>query len=327
MNKNLFTNLILIIPIIGLLYYYQGCSSTDDAVTPSTNEILANGTLTPTNRTTVQGNLFASDQNGNPLQGLDASNVVARLRWDVKDGSGSDSVTGTVSLTQAIQKDIAGAFIMDYSPSMQQQQITCMQNGVKAFINRMDTFDLAEIVKFSNDVVVVQALTNNKTLLLQAADSIVDLGEGSSLYESMYQGLVDVKNLSFEEYVRAVLTFSDGGDSTSSVSKNEMIDVALEYGVPIYTVGLLSNPYSQESLDLKNIADTTGGFYFRVSPDTCIALITLYRRINSQLNNSYNLSITWPEPGLPPQGTIVRAIISINFNNFTIRFTKAYMLP
>ena len=106
-----------------------------------------------------------------------------------------------------------------------------------------------------------------------------------------------------------------------------MIDEALSYGIPIFTVGLLSNPYSQESLDLKQIADTTGGFYYRVSPDTCIALVTLYNRINAQLNNSYNLSINWPEPELPPQGTIVRAIIIINYNNFIFRFPKAYILP
>jgi len=326
MNKKIFINLILIIPVVGFLYYFSGCSTDDDAVNPEGDEISANGTITPVNRTQVQGNMFVSDHNGNPIQGLDASNIVARLKWNTAD-NGMDSIDGVVILSTTTNKDLAAAFTMDYSPSMQPPLITCMQNGVKAFIYLMRPFDFAEIIKFSDEVVVMQSLTNNKALLIQAIDTNIDLGQGSSLYQSMYQGISDVKYESYDEYVRTVITFTDGGDSTSSVSREEMIDLAIEYGVPLFTVGLLSNPYSQESLDLKQIADTTGGFYYRVSPDTCITLITLYNRINAQLNNSYNLSINWLEPELPLAGTLVRAIIIINYNNFIFRFTKPYILP
>ena len=325
MHYKIFSKLLILISITTVVICLSKCSTNDDAVNPDNNEITANGTITPVNRTQVQGNMFVTDRNGNPIQGLDASNIVARLRWNTAD-NGMDSVDGIVALTPTTNKHLAAALTMDYSPSMQPPLINCMQNGVKVFINRMDTFDLGEIIKFSDEVVVMQPLTNNKALLLQAVDTNIDLGQGSSLYQSMYQGIIDVKYESFEEYVRTVITFTDGGDSTSYISREDMIDEALAYGVPIFNVGLLSDPNSQESLDLKQIADTTGGFYYRVSPDTCIALITLYHRINAQLNNSYNLSITWPEP-LPTQGTIVRAIIIINYNNFIFRFTKAYILP
>lgn len=325
MHYKIFSKIIIIISITTVVICLSKCSSDDDAVNPGGNEISANGTITPVNRTQVQGNMFVVDQNGNPITNLETQNVVARLRWNTAD-KGMDSIDGVVSLSPTTNKDLAAALTMDYSPSMQPPLITCMQNGVKAFINRMDTFDLGEIIKFSDEVVVMQSLTNNKTLLLQAVDTTIDLGQGSSLYQSMYQGIIDVKYESYEEYVRTVITFTDGGDSTSYTSREEMIDEALANGVPIFTVGLLSNPYSQESLDLKQIADTTGGFYYRVSPDTCIALVTLYNRINAQLNNSYNLRVTWPDE-IPSSGTIVRAIIIINYNNFIFRFTKAYILP
>jgi len=326
MYYKIFSKFIILISITTVVICLSKCSTDDDAVNPEGDEITANSTITPVNRTQVQGNMFVVDRNGNPITNLETSNIVARLRWNTAD-NGMDSVDGVVSLSPTTTKDLAAAFTMDYSPSMQPPLITCMQNGVKAFIYLMRPFDMAEIIKFSDEVVVMQSLTNNKVQLLQAVDTTIDLGQGSSLYQSMYQGIIDVKYESFEEYIRTVITFTDGGDSTSYISREDMINEALAYGVPIFNVGLLSNPYSQESLDLKQIADTTGGFYYRVSPDTCIALITLYNRINAQLNNSYNLSINWSEPELPLPGTLVRAIIIINYNNFIFRFTKPYILP
>ena len=327
MNKKIFTSLILLVSVIGLIYYFPGCSTTDDILNPTdTDQIYANGSLTPVNRTTVSGNMFVTDQNGNPIQGLDAGNITARLRWDVLDIP--DSVLGTVTITQATQNDIASALSMDYSGSMGTTQIQCMEDGVRAYINGMSSTDLAEIIKFSSTVGVMQGFTNNKTLLLQAVDSaFAGAGGLTALYQSIYQGLLDANLISASQYLRTVVAFTDGAENNSTVTKSTMINESLSSGIPVFTVTLSSDSNSIYALDMKNIADTTGGFPFIVDPNNCGVLTNIYQLINAQLNNAYSITIVWPTSGLPPTGTQVTAVVYVTYQGLTAMFQRSYIIP
>lgn len=325
MNKKIFASLILIVSVIGLLYYFPGCSTTDDILNPTASQIYANGSLTPVNRTTVSGNMFVTDQNGNPIQGLDANNITARLRWDVLDAP--DSVLGTVTITPSTQQNIAAANTMDYSGSMTALQIQCMENGVKAYINAMSSTDIAEIIKFSATVGVMQGFTNNKTLLLQAVDSLFSgAGGTTALYQSIYQGLLDANGQPASQYLRAVIAFTDGMENASTVTRSTMIDQALSTGIPVFTV-TLSDSNGGGVFDMKNIADTTGGFPFIVDPNNCGTLSTIYQQINNQLNNAYSITITWPSANLPPSNTQVTAVVYVTYNGLTASFQRSYNIP
>ena len=325
MNKKLLRNLVLLISIVGLLYYLPGCSTDDPIVTP-TDELFANGSLTPTSRTQVQGNMFVTDENGNPIQGLDASNIVARLRWNAKDAP-PDSVTGTVTLTQATQNDIAAALTMDYSGSMGNTQIQCMENGVTAYINSMSASDMAEIIKFASDDSVMQAFTDNKTLLLQAVSAYFPGAGGmTALYQSIYQGVIDANGVS-SQYLRTVVAFTDGAENNSTIARSTMIDQALNTGIPVFTVTLTDYPTGTYALDMKNIADTTGGFPFVVDPDNCSQLNTIYQQINNQLNSAYSITIDWPPTNLPIPGTEVTAVVYVTYEGLTAMFTRTYLIP
>jgi len=328
MNKKLIVNLVLIISIFGLLYYFQGCS-TDDALISPEDELFANGSLTPTSRTQVQGNMFVTDQNGNPIQGLDASNIVARLRWNAKDNAALDSVEGTVTITQSTTQEIAAALTMDYSSSMYQQQIQCMEDGVTAYINSMGATDMGEIIKFSDNADVIQAFTDNKTLLLNAVNATYPGAGGlTALYQSIYQGLIDANGVS-SQYLRTVVAFTDGGENNSTVTRSTMIDQALNTGMPVFTVTLTDAPTSFAALDMKNIADTTGGFPFVVDPNNCGTLSTIYQQINNQLNSAYSITIDWPDtnPPLPPALTDVTAVVYVNYEGLTAMFSRTYQIP
>ena len=327
MNKKIFASLILIVSVIGLMYYFPGCSTTDDILNPTASQIYANGSLTPVNRTTVSGNMFVTDQNGNPIQGIDAGNITARLRWDAKD-TPPDSVLGTVTITTAIQQDIASALSMDYSGSMGTTQIQCMEDGVRAYINGMSSTDLAEIIKFSSDDSVMQAFTNNKTLLLAAVSAFFPgAGGATALYQSIYQGLLDANGISASQFLRTVVAFTDGVENNSSITRSTMINESLSSGIPVFTVTLASDSNSTAVLDMKNIADTTGGFPFIVDPNNCGVLTNIYQLINAQLNNAYSISITWPSANLPPPNTPVTAVVYVTYNGLTAMFQRTYNIP
>ena len=108
-----------------------------------------------------------------------------------------------------------------------------------------------------------------------------------------------------------------------------MITNALTLGIPIYTIGLLdfySGTTGDPGKDMKNIADTTGGFYFRIPPDTCSGLSNIYNTINGQLNGAYSLAVTWPSTGLPPSGTTVTAVVTVVYEGLSASFQKVYVI-
>lgn len=313
--------------IILTIFLLNGCNKSDDPVS-STGVTLVNvnGSLAQISRTELQGTMFVTDQNNNPITSITSSNVSAVLNW-VGDGN----VNGTVSVQTGTGggQDIAAVTTMDYSGSMGSDQILCMENGVKAYINAMKTTDLTEIIKFDDNVIVVQPFTSDKGLLTMAVDSNLNLGGSTALYQSIFQGTEDVKTINPSQYIRCVVAFTDGGENASAVSREQMISNALTSGIPIYTIGLLdyySGTIGSAGTDMRNIADTTGGFYFRIPPDTCSGLNQIYNTISGQLNNAYSITITWPASGLPAPGTTVTAVITVAYNNLTASFQKQYII-
>lgn len=320
--KNYFLIFVFAISIFSM-FIFQGCDESVVDPNPGVTSVNANGTITPTSRTEARGTMFVTDQDGNPIS-INSSNVTASLNWAT-----DNPVVGTVTITQNSTSglNISSGMTMDYSGSMGQAQITCMEDAVRAYINAMPNTNIAEIIKFGTTVQVMQTYTNNKTDLLNSVNASPSVGGSTALYQSIFVALNNAAMVNSSQYVRTVVAFTDGGENASSVSRSNMLQASFSSGIPVFTVGLLNNPNSSASLDMQNIADTTGGFYFRVSPDSCGVLVDLYNSINAQLNNSYSITITWPNTGLPPAGTLVNAVIIVTVNSVTAQFTKSYIIP
>lgn len=326
--------IVLLVSFVSIILfvYLNGCNKDDNVVQSGQQQTVTklntNGTIVPVNHTQASGSMFITDQNGNPINGITASNVTAQLRWGTVDNPLDSGTAGIVTLTSNSQtgSNVAGAITMDLSGSMGTDQINCMKNAVLTYINAMKSNDLSEIIKFSSTVSVIQAFTSNKDLL-RVADTSYWSGEGGStaLYESIYQGTNDVK-VQPSNLVRTVVAFTDGIENYSTVSRATMISNALSSGIPIYTIFLYGDTMNTAYRDMKNIADTTGGFNFWSKPDSCNNLSQIYSKISGQLSGSYNISIDW-QGTIPPSGTVVRAVITTTYNNLTSSFTRSFVLP
>lgn len=329
--KYTFKSILLIISVASIVSWFVSCKiDVTNPRGPMITAINTNGTVAQLNRTTVRSTLFATDQNNNPILGLSSSDIIAKLVWTSPT---PDSVIGTVSLVHNVSegKNVAAALTMDYSESMWESQIECMKNGVRTYVTRIGNDDQTEIIKFDHRIIVAQPFTNNKQLLYNAIDSNYALYGSTALYQSIYQGLNDVKNFNpTTDYIRCVVAFTDGGENASQISRETMINYALINGLPIYTVGLYfdSTYFHQEILDLKNIADTTGGTFYYLKSDTACnsTIINIYNQIASQIIGSYTLTITWPSASLPPSGTIVKCVIITTYSGHTNSFVKSYSL-
>jgi VWFA-related protein len=208
-----------------------------------------------------------------------------------------------------------------------------MESGVKTFVNALKTNDISEIIKFDDNVYVVQPFTSSKQALLHAVDSVLSLGGNTALYQSIYTGIQDVAGKSASSYARAVVAFTDGGENSSSIDMATLLQTARSNAIPVYTIGLLdsashSTPPGQNSsseLHLVQIADSTGGFYFYAP--SASQLQQIYNSISGQLSNAYTVSITWPSGSLPTTGTTVIAIITVNYNGLTSVYRQTYSMP
>ena len=332
-----------------------GCSkdsSTGPGGPAPTTSLQANGALTNITRSQIQGTVFVADQSGNAITGLTAQDFNVRLMW----GTGlpkitADSVIGSVVISTLSQsgKKIAAGMTMDYSGSMytgatdpvtfKYVRIMQMETAVKSFIQAMGTADIAEIMKFDDVIHVVQPFTNSKSLLTAAVDSSLSLDGNTALYSSIDQELFDVSAQSASVYSRAVIAFTDGGENSSSISRDSLIGHAVHLGIPVYTVGLLDSSLHTTppgiynsglynggpEWDLVNIADTTGGLYFYAP--TAAQLAQIYSGISGQMNNALVMTINWPLTGLPPAGTAVVAYIKVTYNGVSTTFKRPYTIP
>jgi VWFA-related protein len=317
--------------MIVCIFMIIGCDeNSNPTATQKVTEINANGSLAPTSRTQAQGTLVIADQSGNAITGLTSQNLSVQLTWAT-----THSITGTVVIQSLSQsgKNIAVATTMDYSGSMADDQILDMETGVKAFVNAIGTNDICEIIKFDSYVEVFQTFTNSKQTLLHAVDSVGYFGGTTALYQSIYTGIQDLTNQSASSYARAVVAFTDGQENDSNIDFPTLIQTANANAIPVYTIGLFDSTYhstppglnSTREQTLVQIADSTGGFYF-YAPNAA-QLVQIYGSISGQLSNAYTLTITWPSTTLPASGTLVTALITVNYNGLISTFQRDFIMP
>ncbi len=290
-----------------------------------TTNIYSGFSVIPTNKQFVSGNFFVKDNNHNPIIGLQSSNITATL------SSSNNSCIGnvTVAANLGTGKNVAGAITMDYSGSMGSSQIQCMEDGVKTYINAMGSNDQSEIIKFDDMVIVAQPFTNNKTLLINAVDSNFSLGGSTALYQSIYKGTTDFFPINSNQFVKSVIALTDGGENASSISRATMINTALINATPVNSIFLYSDTANSLAKDMRNIADTTGGFFFWAKPDgSCSSsLNNFYEKIHSILLNSYSISVEWPCGNSIPSGTLCNITFKITYNNMISYYKRSYLMP
>ena len=189
---------------------------------------------------------------------------------------------GSPSNTVFVQDtaSLAVTLVMDYSGSVSSLPavVSDMEESAAAFVNQMDVDDEAEIIKFADNVDVVQdflpGTTEGKAALVAAIQTPY-VGVETNLYDALYQAIDDTAAQNRDR--RAVIVLSDGRLPTSTYTQDDVLNYAREKGVPIFAVGLGSIDLSL----LTAIADGTGGqVYQSPSSDN---LSTIYQQLSDLL--------------------------------------------
>jgi Ca-activated chloride channel family protein len=185
------------------------------------------------------------------------------------------------------------SLVLDTSSSMDTQMPAAKQAALD-FISRLRQGDVAQVVSFDSRVEVLQPLTTNR-VLLESAIQRLRAGGATSLYNAVYivlNQLARTRPDNTDEIRRNVIVvLSDGEDTSSLVTFEQVLDSAKRSQTVIYSIGLgldeTPTKRSDGEFALRQLTRDTGGRLFLPKRPTDLA--DVYGQIASELTSQYVL--------------------------------------
>jgi len=241
-----------------------------------------------------------------------------------------DGIQQQVNFFTRTQLPIALAILMDTSASMDERMRTAQEAAI-GFTQRLRPEDLAEIIDFDSRVVILQGFTNDVEQL-EYAIRRTSAGGSTSLYNALYVSLKELKKTPLrveDSHREAIVVLSDGEDTSSLVSFEEVLELAKRSETAIYTIGLQSSEvrsrtgFREADFVLRQVAQETGGRGF--FPKDVDDLPTIYQQISDELSSQYSLGYTSANP--LRNGQWRRIIVRVSREGARARTKQGYYGP
>ncbi|MDW8288481.1 MAG: OmpA family protein, partial [Flammeovirgaceae bacterium] len=190
-------------------------------------------------------------------------------------------------------EQLAIALVLDHSGSMGEARAVLLQQGVEALLRNKRPLDSIALIRYDNRAEVFSDLTHHLSNLLSKnpINGLRGFGGGTALLDATHAGIMTLaKDASKKK--RLLVLFTDGMENSSWLTKEEVIQDALRYGVSIHTVGF--GEQIDETL-LRLLAEATQGTYYRIFQSNFLTdiLTDIYQKIN----HFYTISLPIPSSG------------------------------
>ncbi|MFN8059087.1 MAG: VWA domain-containing protein [Vicinamibacterales bacterium] len=151
----------------------------------------------------------------------------------------------------------------------------------------------------------------------------LDFGNGTKLYDAIEASLVALKGVQGR---KVVLVLTDGDDTTSHMSLNDVLDRARKEDVMVYAIGIESVltvgrqvQRTRPDRGLKKLAEETGGGYFELKKTD--ELGATFTRVAQELHSQYVLGF---EP-TAMDGKVHKLDLRVKKPGLTARARKSYL--
>jgi VWFA-related protein len=241
-----------------------------------------------------------------------------------------DGVKQDVTFFTRRQQPIALSLLLDTSASME-DKIQTLQAAAANFVRRLKPTDIGQVIDFDSRVEVRQGFTSNQADLDNAIQQ-TSAGGSTSLYNAVYIALKELRKIKAvsEDEVRrqALVVFSDGEDTSSLVSFEEVLDLAKRSETAIYSIALRgvdtqTKGFHEAEYVMRTLAQETGGRSF--FPTRIDDLATVYSQIADELASQYTLGYTSRNPRR--DGAFRRVVVQTTRQGATTRTKKGYYAP
>jgi Ca-activated chloride channel family protein len=206
-----------------------------------------------------------------------------------------DGVQQQVALFTRRRLDLSLVVMIDTSASME-QKLPIVREAALRLVNALGPDDTAEIMQFNERASVLQGFTSDRAALEQAIGETRASG-ATALYTALYVALKDLakekKTGELRRYAIALL--SDGQDTASRVTDEQVLELARRNEVVIYSIrprsgdvpSLGARGVGEADYFLSVLGRDTGGQAF--FPDSLAQLNGVYDRIAEELRSEYSL--------------------------------------
>jgi Ca-activated chloride channel family protein len=241
-----------------------------------------------------------------------------------------DGIKQNITFFSRRQSPIALSLLLDSSASME-EHLPVLQQAATNFVHKLKSNDIAQVIDFDSRVEIRQGFTGNQAEL-DTAISQLAAGGSTSLHNAIYIALKELRKVRAvnEEDVRrqALIVFSDGEDTSSLVSFDEVLDLAKRSETSIYTIALRGSDvqakgFREAEFVMRTLAQETGGRAF--FPAKIDDLIGVYTQIADELASQYTLGYTSANPRR--DGAWRRIVVQLSRPNVTPRTKKGYYAP
>jgi VWFA-related protein len=206
-----------------------------------------------------------------------------------------DGVRQELTLFSHENLPISLVLMMDCSASMD-EKLKVAQDAAVGFVKTLGAQDLAQVVQFNDRRTVLQDFTSDHRLLEEAIRRTEASGP-TALHNALYVSLKDLdkQKTSRELRRRAVVLLSDGEDTASLVTDDQVMELARKSEIAIYSISLRPGrsqdrnrlAFSQATHLLTALSQETGGqVHF---PNSLSELDSVYARVAEELRTQYTL--------------------------------------
>jgi len=226
---------------------------------------------------------------------------------------------------------IALSLLIDSSASMEQRMENAQEAAI-GFAKKLRPQDLAQVVDFDSRVEIKLGFTN-KVDELEAAIHATSAGGSTALHNAVYialKELAKIKAKNPDEIRRqAIVVLSDGEDTSSLVTFEEVLELAKRSETAIYTIGLQPREsgalkgFREAEFVLRQLAQETGGrAFFAKQIDE---LKDVYGQIADELSSQYSMGYASKNPRR--DGAFRRIVVQVARPNTMARTKRGYYGP
>ena len=284
-----------------------------------------------TNAQMVLVPVSVTDRNGRTVEGLRAENFKIF----------EDQVPQQILSFTAEDAPCSVGLVLDVSGSMR-NTLGSAKSVVQSFFQTANSEDEFLLLTVSTQPDTISRFTTD---IASLEDSVERASSGgmTALIDTVYLGLNDMRKA--RQPRRALLVLSDGVDNFSRYSKEELMRVALEADVQIYTIivgngsgggspgipfrpSMVGKPIDQARerqgpLLLEELSDKTGGLHFRVQNDA--EAQEAAAKLGRALRNEYVIGYQPASPGAT--GKYHRVHVKSNVPKANVSARNGYYAP
>jgi len=216
-----------------------------------------------------------------------------------------DGVQQDVTFFAATAIPLDMAILLDTSASMS-DKMQEMQQAASGFVSSLRDGDRAMVMDIKDSTHILQPLTADVDAAKTAIAATKARG-GTALYNGVYTTLKELlkqRRATDEVRRQAIVVFSDGDDTASLVTFDDVMAQAKESGIAIYTIMLRTasvmqpvssrHYFSESEFSMKALAQETGARAF--FPSAITDLAGVYASIAAELASQYSIGYVPKNP-------------------------------